>query len=113
MAAQPLPFLEYLMAGAVQAVAIGPRAVLVNVPDPARTAFHKLWTAAERPVARATKAAKDLAQASALLSVLSEDRPGDLEVAWKALAGQRSTRAKVERMLKRLPATLRARLPGG
>jgi|CXWL01.1.fsa_nt_gi hypothetical protein len=111
VAAQPLPFLDYLMTGAVQAVAIGPTAVLVNVPDPSRTALHKLWTAAERPVAMATKATKDVAQASALLSVLVEDRPGDLELAWKALSAHPSRRAKVQAMLSRLPEDLRGRLP--
>lgn len=112
VAAQPLPFLDYLIDGAVQAVAIGPSPVLVSVPDPARTAFHKLWTAAERPVAFATKAAKDLSQATALLSVLVEDRPGDLELAWRALEGYERPRRRIEKMLVRLPSEIRSRLPG-
>lgn len=110
LAAQPLPFLEYLIDGAVQAVVVGPTPVLVNVPDPARTVFHKLWTALQRPVAWATKAQKDLAQAAALLAVLVEDRPGDLERAWLALASHPRQRAQVEQALGQLPAELRARV---
>ena len=46
---------------------------------------HKLMIAGERPAAMASKREKDLSQAAQILEVLSEDRPGDLAVAWEAL----------------------------
>lgn len=110
VAAQPLPFLDYLIEGAVQTVAIGPSAVLLNVPDPARSAWHKLWTVGQRPVSQATKANKDLMQATALFEVLLEDRPGDLLIAWRALAARETRRREVERGLARLPGDLLRRV---
>lgn len=93
-AAQPLPFLDFVMEQPERAVLIGRSAVLVNVPDPARFALHKLITSRERAAAFHAKAAKDLVQAAQLLAVLLEDRPYDVATAWTAVKtrGRRWTR---------------------
>jgi len=85
VAAQALPHLGYLLDDVVRAVVLHGAGVLVNLPDPARFLFHKLWTAGERPATEALKSRKDLAQAAQLLEVLAADRSGDLSRAWKAL----------------------------
>jgi hypothetical protein len=87
-AAQPLRFLDYLIEEAQPAAIVAGDGILVNVPHPARFAFHKLIVARERPVAQQAKAAKDLLQAGQLLQVLLEDRPGDLVLAWETLCGR-------------------------
>ena len=86
ISAQPLPFLDYLIAEPTPAVILGRRPVLVRVPRPGRFALHKLWTARERPAAQQVRARKDRRQAWALIEVLLEDRPDDLREAWAALA---------------------------
>jgi len=88
-AAQPLPFLGFLLAETQPAVVLEGSGVLVNVPDPARFVFHKLWLSAERPPAFQAKARKDLRQASQLLGVLHLDRPADLRRAWRQLEPRR------------------------
>jgi hypothetical protein len=85
-AAQPLKFLGYLLESPVRAAVADGGGVLVNVPDPARFALHKLIVSGERPVTMAAKREKDLVQAAQVLEVLAEDRPGDIELAWDALA---------------------------
>jgi hypothetical protein len=84
-AAQPLEFLDYLLETPERGVALHADAVLVNLPAPARLAFHKLLVAPLRAASFAAKSEKDLAQAAELLDVLLEDRPGDLGLAWEAL----------------------------
>jgi hypothetical protein len=108
VAAQPLPFLEYLTAGADRAAALDAQATLVNVPAPARFALHKLATSRVRPLASHSKASKDLLQAEALLEVLAADRPGDITLALEALAGAgKSLQAQVRAGI----SALRARRP--
>jgi hypothetical protein len=107
VAAVPLRFLDFLLESTIQATVVAGPGVLVNVPDPARYALHKLWLAGQRPVAEQTKAAKDLRQAGGVLEVLVEDRPDDLPPAWESLARRPSALAKVERMLDRLPESIR------
>ncbi|MFA5844557.1 MAG: GSU2403 family nucleotidyltransferase fold protein [Coriobacteriia bacterium] len=85
-AAQPLRFLDYLIDSSVRAAVVGGGVVAVNVPDAARFALHKLMIAGERPVAMQPKREKDLSQAAQILEVLHADRPGDLVLAWEALA---------------------------
>jgi hypothetical protein len=87
-AAQPLGFLDYLLESPERGVLLGGGATLVNVPAPARFALHKLLVAPLRPVAWQAKASKDLAQAGEVIATLLEDRPGDLGLAWQALAGR-------------------------
>jgi hypothetical protein len=92
VAATPLRFLGYLIRDSLQAVVLGARGVLVNVPQPGRFALHKLWTAGRRPVSEQAKARKDLRQAEALIEVLLGDRADDLNLAWQA-AVQEDARA--------------------
>jgi hypothetical protein len=86
-AAQPLAYLDYLLAEPERAVLIDGGAALVNVPGPARFAFHKLLVATLRPAAFQAKAEKDVVQAAQVLEVLVEARPGDLRPAWDSLRG--------------------------
>lgn len=101
-AATPLRYLDYLLETPVRAAVVGHTGVLVNVPAPARLALHKLLTASERDAARAAKAEKDLAQAGQLLRVLAADRPGDLELAWEALARRSGATKRVKAAAARL-----------
>jgi hypothetical protein len=64
---------------------IGRSAFLVNVPDPARFALHKLISSQLRVPAFHAKATKDQEQAAQLLELLIGDRPADLESAWQGI----------------------------
>ena len=86
--AQPLKYLDFLVEGALAAAVINGGGVAVNVPDPARFALHKLIVAQERPVVMHAKRDKDLWQAARLLEVLVAERPGDVKLAWDALAAR-------------------------
>jgi hypothetical protein len=110
VAAHPLRFLDYLIENPAQAVIVGGSGILVNVPDPARFAFHKLWISGRRPVAEQTKAAKDLRQAGDVLEVLLEDRPADLPPAWEALARNASALKTVRAAIRRLSPDIQDRL---
>jgi len=85
VAAQPLRFLDFLMADPVKGAVIDGGGVLVNVPQPARFALHKLIVFEERPVTAHAKGMKDLAQAAQLLKVLMDERPGDVLLVWEEL----------------------------
>jgi len=87
-AATPLRFLDYLLEETIDAAMIAGTPCLVRVPQPARYALHKLIISQERDATAADKRRKDLKQARALLSLLSEDRPGDIALAWDALAAR-------------------------
>ncbi len=77
---QALPFLEFSLEDVQQgAVLSNTNACLVNTPDPARYAVHKLIVSALRPVSQRTKAFKDIAQARALYQLLQSTQPGRLE----------------------------------
>jgi hypothetical protein len=89
-AAQPLPHLDYLMEDPQQAALPAGSGILVNVPHPARFALHKLVVARSRPLTQQAKSGKDLDQAAQLIAILAEDRPGDLAIAWDALAKRTS-----------------------
>jgi hypothetical protein len=83
---QPLRFMEYLLEDVQQAAILSAAgAVLVNVPDPARFALHKLLVYAERRGRSPEKAMKDLRQASALIEVVSEFREDSLRKLWRDL----------------------------
>jgi hypothetical protein len=78
---QALPFLEFSLEDVQQAAVLSnTNACLVNTPDPARFAVHKLIVSALRPAAQRTKALKDVAQASALYQLLSTEQPGRMEL---------------------------------
>lgn len=83
-AAEPLPYLDFLLTDSQPAAVIDGGGVLVQVPHPARFALHKLMVARTRPAAMQTKSGKDVDQAAQIIRVLARDRPGDLEAAWAA-----------------------------
>ncbi|HKK04704.1 MAG TPA: GSU2403 family nucleotidyltransferase fold protein [Gammaproteobacteria bacterium] len=82
--AEPVRFLDYLLDDIQPAVIVARAGILVNVPSPARYALHKLVASVRRLVALQTKAIKDIDQASLLLDVLLQDRPGDVQTAMNA-----------------------------
>ena len=88
VAAQPLRFLDYLISHPVKGAVVDGGGILVNVPQPARFALHKLIISGEREVTAHSKVQKDLFQAAQLLTVLLEERPGDLQLAWEAIKQQ-------------------------
>lgn len=113
LAAFPLRLLDYLIEGAISSVIFDRRrAVLVNLPDPARFAWHKLWTAEQRGPGFQAKVRKDLWQANQLFEVLLEDRPEDLVAARLVLKGQAGVEKALERSLAKLDPSLVARLRG-
>jgi hypothetical protein len=57
--------------------------VLVNVPDPARFAVHKLILASRRGRDSRDKSLKDRRQAAQLIEVLAADRPDELAEAYQ------------------------------
>ncbi|MEN8163882.1 MAG: GSU2403 family nucleotidyltransferase fold protein [Acidobacteriota bacterium] len=102
LSATPLRFLEFLVESPIRTVVIGTRPVLVNVPDPARFALHKIYSAITRSASFQVKAAKDLRQASSLIEVLAEDRPDDLARAWQALKTYPKVSQRIRRAISRL-----------
>jgi hypothetical protein len=102
--AAPLQHLAWLIDGAVRALALTGAGVLVNVPQPARFAVHKLILAQRRDTATRLKRAKDLAQARALIEVLRELDPYALEdaLAEAASLGERGWRTPLLRSLTEL-----------
>ena len=80
-AAQPLKYLDYLVEEPVSAAVISGTPCLVNVPQPARFALHKLIISQERELASAAKRKKDVLQAKALLEILREEMPAEIEKA--------------------------------
>ena len=89
IAMQPLRFLEYSLEDVQQAVLLsGDMVVVVNVPNPARYALHKLLVVGERAGSFVSKSSKDLLQAGLLLTRLKEFRKSDVDEAWKDLIGR-------------------------
>ena len=109
--AQPLRFLDYLIHQPVQAAALYRAGVLINVPQPARYAIHKLIVATRRESAAAAKAAKDIAQATALIQALADHRPDELEEAFAEARDRGPTwRGHLDRGLRRLSSATRETL---
>jgi hypothetical protein len=113
VAATPLRFLDYLIEETQPGAVLGGTGALVNVPRPGRFALHKLIVAARRGArsVSVTKAAKDRAQASALLQVLIAESPGEVTLAWKSLArrGRAWTQAVLSSVAA-IPSTVAAAL---
>ncbi len=86
--ATPIRFLDYLLEDVQSAVVIAKSGILVNIPTPARYALHKLVINQRRPAAMQTKARKDVLQAEQILTILLEERPGDILLALEATASQ-------------------------
>lgn len=102
--AVPLRFLDYLIHEPTQAVVLYRSGVLVNVPQPARYAIHKLIVATRRVSSAQAKARKDVEQSAALIRVLAEDRPDELEDAFvEARKRGPNWREAMNRGARRLP----------
>ena len=82
--AEPVRFLDYLLDDIQAAVLLYKHGVLINVPAPARFAFHKLVVSQRRRAGDVEKIKRDLAQAEQLFEILVEGRPGDLILAYEA-----------------------------
>lgn len=83
VALQPLPFMEFILEGVTQGlVHCAEGATVVNLPDPARYAVHKLIVHGERPVRERTKAAKDIQQAASLISYYLDEQSREIGRAW-------------------------------
>jgi len=109
--ALPLRFLDYLIHEPAQAAVLYRSGVLVNVPQPARYAIHKLIVATRRVSSAAAKARKDTEQSAALIRVLAEDRPDELEDAFSEARGRGpSWREALKRGARRLPPDAKAAL---
>lgn len=110
VAAQPLRFLDFLIAETVDVVLVARRGILLRVPDPARFALHKLWVSRCRRPDQHLRAKKDLAQAEQLLEVLVDERPEDLLRAWGALVSQERAAEQVAATWNQLGSNLGRRL---
>lgn len=93
-AAQPLKYLDYLIEHPVNAAMISGTPCLVKIPQPARFALHKLIVSQERDASSAPKRSKDILQAKALLEILREDMPAEIEKAKAAVIARGSSWAK-------------------
>ena len=107
----PLRFLDYLIHVPAPAAALYRSGILINVPQPARFAVHKLIVATRRSSSAVSKATKDIEQSAALIRVLAEDRPDELEDALvEARARGPSWQKAVDRGVRRLPRDARTAL---
>lgn len=111
--AQTIPFFDYLLdeprGGAVLA---GGHCVPVNLPQPARFVWHKLYSSIQR-ASDTAKARKDLQQAAVLAATLAESEDGVLEEAAAAapeqmLKAARSRFDAAKGMLAAHPAAIEA-----
>lgn len=102
--AQPLEYMDFLLADTIPVVASDRKnAVMANVPEPVRFAFHKLLVAESRPVAFRAKSNKDRQQADALLSVCVDQSPYQVEKLLETLKAEHPAWFKrVERSLRSL-----------
>jgi hypothetical protein len=110
IAAHPLKGLDYLIDDVIDAAVLAGGGIHVNVPQPARFAFHKLWVAVQRPASETAKARKDTRQAEQLLEVLIDDRPDDVTAAYIVLRKRPSMLRAVERQMRRLEPAIAERL---
>jgi hypothetical protein len=85
VALQPLRFMEFSLEGVLQTTLFDAsgRCVVVTLPAPERYAVHKLLVVGERGGSMRIKVAKDLAQASALISRFGAEDPEALVDAWQ------------------------------
>jgi hypothetical protein len=103
--ARALHHLDYLISDPLDAAAVYRDGILVKIPRPEKFAIHKLIVADRRldgPESR--KALKDLMQAEILMSILVEDRPSDLLIAYEeATSRGRRWRERLDATLARAP----------
>ncbi len=107
--AQPLEMLDYVLEAPIAVPLLNGGATLVNVPDAARFALHKLLVSGRRQAFEQAKAGKDRQQAAEIIATLYEDRRGDLGLAVKALNKRPAAwRTRLKRELSKLPDDLKA-----
>ncbi len=104
---QPLRFLDYLIYQERPAAVLHGAGVLVNVPDPARFAWHKLMVSQLRR--QPEKVPKDVLQAQLLLGALLQQAPADIGDMFEDLAspGRKRWQDIALRGLDRTPQALR------
>ena len=111
--AQLLRYLDFLIYGEVNAVSLYGIGVPINVPAPERYAIHKLIVSRLR-IATAdsqVKSRKDLAQAEALIEVLLQDRPYELQQVWnEALERGKKWEEKILQSAQMLAPAIRDKL---
>lgn len=93
-AAQPLPYLDYLLADPIEGLIISGGPVFVKVPQPARFALHKLIVLGERWAGDSARSSKDVHQSGQVLSLLLSERSGDIVLAWEGLQARGSSWVK-------------------
>ncbi|PHS18593.1 MAG: hypothetical protein COA86_07840 [Kangiella sp.] len=76
--ATPLRYLDYLLEDIEPATLPFGVGILINVPNPARFALHKLVINQRLTSNQAIKSQKDIRQASQILEHLFETRPGSV-----------------------------------
>jgi hypothetical protein len=104
--AQPLRYLEFLIADPIPAVALYGAGVPVTVPQPARYGVHKLIVAQVRQQGSA-KREKDLIQARELIGALETSHPGAVKDALEnARQRGRKWKAAVDRSLREIELDL-------
>ncbi len=109
--AHPVRYLEYLLQDSQDAVIPFRSGVLVNVPNPARFALHKLVVSQRRPISQQSKAKKDIQQANDLLELLLEDRPGEIWIALEAaLQMPEKFQMQLKKGIKQLPSPVQKAL---
>lgn len=109
--AQPLDFMDYLIADPQQSVVVYGAGIPVAVPNPSKFVFHKLAVSQLRPVGQQAKIMKDIAQASAVIDVLIEDNPGSLILAAESVNGRNDLFANhVISGIEKLPESTRSQL---
>lgn len=90
IALEPLKFMEFSLEDTTHGVVFAKSgACVVNLPDPARFAVHKLIVYGERPIAQRVKSIKDLEQAAALIQWHGDqDRSAHFREVWQDALGR-------------------------
>lgn len=112
IALQPLRFMDFSMEDTTRSTLLySGGAIVVNLPNPARYAVHKLLVCAERPIEQRVKANKDVVQAAALMAWHLHNDTAALQVAMRDVLTRGPTWARQFKTgLQRLEAGLRAQV---
>ena len=105
--AQSLHYLNYLIADPIKAVAVYRSGVLVQIPRPERFAIHKLIVAGRRREGSdSLKAHKDRLEAAFLITILTEDRPDEIERGIRrCISSGPKWQQRLDQSLKHIPDT--------
>lgn len=92
--AQAIPFLDFLVAEAIDSVVLSPNQVIpARVPCPERFVIHKLFSSQSRRSDR-DKTGKDLQQAAILAGAVEDETPGRLAAAFRSMPAAGKSRVK-------------------